>query len=258
MGRLAIVALLVGSVSAPASAQWVVHDAATTERNSVTAVVKEFLLDTQQRQHQRIRQMAERLSTFTDLRKYVTHGPPDWRRVNPRAPLYAAVMDHALTAGDTSGAAYLRLVHPVSTVDPSWAAGRRRGFTARMATVDAADAINVATTDTIGVVRATGQGREAAAIRSLEGYVVDPSSTQSATAILDKVNGAVLIGARQRQARIRLLTGVVEQLLVENKRARDTEAVASNMQVVTWRDAEAANDAFRAGTGDALRTWRQP
>jgi len=27
---------------------------------------------------------------------------------------------------------------------------------------------------------------------------------------------------------------------------------------VTWRDARAANDAFAAGTGDALRTWRQP
>jgi hypothetical protein len=31
-----------------------------------------------------------------------------------------------------------------------------------------------------------------------------------------------------------------------------------NMQLVTWRDAAAANEAFVAGTGDALRTWRQP
>jgi hypothetical protein len=30
------------------------------------------------------------------------------------------------------------------------------------------------------------------------------------------------------------------------------------MQVSTWRDAAAANHAFGAGTGDALRTWRQP
>ena len=87
--------------------------------------------------------------------------------------------------------------------------------------------------------------------------MIDPSAAQSATAVLDKVNGAVLIGTRQRQARIRLLGSVVEQLLVENKRARDTEA-ATNMQLATWRDAAAANDAFRAGTGDALRTWRQP
>jgi hypothetical protein len=31
-----------------------------------------------------------------------------------------------------------------------------------------------------------------------------------------------------------------------------------NMQLVSWRDSGAANVAFVAGTGDALRTWRQP
>jgi hypothetical protein len=28
--------------------------------------------------------------------------------------------------------------------------------------------------------------------------------------------------------------------------------------MVTWRDGQAANEAFVAGSGDALRTWRQP
>ena len=46
--------------------------------------------------------------------------------------------------------------------------------------------------------------------------------------------------------------------LVETKRARDTEAALLNMQLTTWRDGQAANHAFVAGTGDALRTWRQP
>ena len=76
--------------------------------------------------------------------------------------------------------------------------------------------------------------------------------------MLDKISGAVLIGARQRQARAQLLTGVVEQLLVEGKRARDTEAATMNMQLVAWRDRDAANVAFVAGSGDALRVWRQP
>ena len=258
MRRFTIVVLLIGSVSVPVSAQWVVFDAATTARNSITAVVKQYLLETQREQHERIRQMAERLSAFTDLRKYVVAVPPDWRRVNPRTPMYAAALDHALTVGDTTGAAYLGLVHSVSAVSQSWAPGRIEAFTTRLATVDVADAINVASADTIGTIRATGQSRESAAIDTLEAYVVDPSSTQSATAVLDKVNGAVLIGTRQRQARIRLLTGVVEQLLVENKRARDTEAATINMQVGTWREAATANHAFRAGASDALRNWRQP
>ena len=257
MNRLVIAALLVGSVSTPASAQWVVHDAATTARNSVTAVVKEYLLDTQRRQHDRIRQMAERLSTFTDLRKYMTPGSPDWRRVS-LPTRYIGTLEAALTTGDISGTSYLSVVQPLSAVSPTWARARLRAFTARLATIEVADAVNAAAVDTIGTARSTGQGRESAAISTLETHVIDPSAAQSATAVLDKVSGAVLIGTRQRQARIRLLGGVVEQLLVENKRARDTEAATSNMQLATWRDAAAANDAFRAGTGDALRTWRQP
>jgi hypothetical protein len=202
--------------------------------------------------------MAERLSAFTDLRKYITPEPPDWRRLNPRTPMYAAAVDYALTAGDTIGTAYMGLVQPVSAVSPSWAHSRINTFTTGLATVDVADAVNVAAADTVGTVRATGLERESTAISTLETYVVDPSSAHSAAAVLDKISGGVLIGARQRQARIRLLTGVVEELLVENKRARDTEAATINMQVATWREAATANHAFRAGASDALRTWRQP
>ena len=50
----------------------------------------------------------------------------------------------------------------------------------------------------------------------------------------------------------------VEQLLAKGKRQRDTEATTMNMQLVTWRDGRAVNDAMAVGTGDALRTWRQP
>jgi hypothetical protein len=55
-----------------------------------------------------------------------------------------------------------------------------------------------------------------------------------------------------------LLSHALEQLLSRSKRLRDTEAATINMQLTTWRDGHAANHAFVAGTGDALRTWRQP
>ena len=51
---------------------------------------------------------------------------------------------------------------------------------------------------------------------------------------------------------------LLAMLLVDSKRARDTEASTMNMQLVTWRDGRAANTAFASGAGDALRTWRQP
>ncbi len=97
-----------------------------------------------------------------------------------------------------------------------------------------------------------------AAIGDLERDVINPSNEHSTTAVLDKISGAALIGARQRQARLQLLAGLLEQLVVDSKRMRDAEVSAINMQLNTWRDQQAANEAFVAGSGDALRTWRQP
>ena len=76
--------------------------------------------------------------------------------------------------------------------------------------------------------------------------------------MLEKISAATLVGARQRQARAQFLTGIVELLLVDTKRARDADATAINMQLTTWRAAQSANAAFVAGSGDALRRWRQP
>ena len=85
------------------------------------------------------------------------------------------------------------------------------------------DAAAIAATNDTGQLRFNGRKQELPAIDALEAHVIDPSNDQSTTAVLDKMSGAVLIGARQRQARIQLLTGMVEQLLVDSKRARDTE-----------------------------------
>jgi hypothetical protein len=78
------------------------------------------------------------------------------------------------------------------------------------------------------------------------------------TAVLDKISAGELIARRQDMAGNQLLSHALEQLLARSKRERDTEAATINMQLVTWRDARVANEAFAAGTGDALRTWRQP
>jgi hypothetical protein len=76
--------------------------------------------------------------------------------------------------------------------------------------------------------------------------------------VLEKINGAALVADRQRQARLQFVSAIVEQLLIDTKRARDTEATALNMQLTAWRAGPPANRAFVSGTADALRTWRQP
>lgn len=255
-----LVGVLVFVVSGIASAQFVVYDAATTARNRVTAIVKEYLYQTQLQQRLKIGEMARRLSALTNLRKFSLDDVPRWR-THGGDFFYAQPYNDALIFGDPSGAAFVDLSQPLladprllDRLDPA----ARRRLEARLATVNLADAAAIAGTHGTGQLRWLGRKNELPAIDALERDVIDPSSEQSTTAVLDKISGAALIGARQRQARIQLLVGVVEQLLVDSKRARDTDSAALMMQMVTWRDGHAANKAFVAGSGDALRTWRQP
>ena len=96
---------------------------------------------------------------------------------------------------------------------------------------------------------ASTDGANCAAIDALEADVIDPSQDQSTTAVLDKLSGAALIGARQRQARAQLLAGVLEQLLVDSKRARDTRG----------RDAEHADRSSGATARPrTTRSWPAP
>jgi hypothetical protein len=257
---LAVAIVMTAVTGGHARAQIPVYDAAVTARNTATAIAQELLLRVQDEQHRKLRRMAQRLSLHTDLRKYVLDEPPRWRTHDFESFLYASPYHAALNYGDATGAAYQAVTLPVvasAALLDRLAPTARPWFTSRLATVDLTDALAISSTHASGLLRYTGR-RELQAIAALERHVVDPSNEQSATAVLDKISGASLIGARQRQARIQFLTGVLEQLLVESKRARDTDAAALDMQLTTWRDGHAANEAFMSGTGDALRTWRQP
>lgn len=252
-------AIVVGA-GGTASAQLVVYDAATTARNSITATLKEYLVELQREQHLKLRDMARRLSALTSLRKYLLEEVPRWR-THGGDYFYAQPYNDALIFGDPQGSAFTELTQRLLD-DPSLLdrldARTRRLIQSRLATVNAADAAAIAATNGTGQLRLLGRKKELPAINALEADVIDPSDEQSTAAVLDKVSGAVLIGARQRQARIQLLVGMVEQLLVDSKRARDTDTAALTMQMTTWRDGRAAAEAFVAGSGDALRTWRQP
>jgi hypothetical protein len=162
--------------------------------------------------------------------------------------------------GDPPGTAWELGTDPLETTASALLARlnatARRTIQPRLATVDFADAVGIGALNDTGQLRFNGR-RELAAINALEGDVLDPSADQSTTAVLDKLSGAGVIGARQRQARTQLLAGVLEQLLVDSKRARDSESATLNMQTQQWLNGQAANEAFVAGTGDALRTWRQ-
>jgi hypothetical protein len=257
---VAITLLVMGSSTA--AAQVAIFDPAVTFRNRVTAVLKEVLIALQREQHDELRRMARRL-TATSLRRYALDDAPKWRiHAFEDGGLFrfAGRYHAALNYGDPNGAGYLAVSQPVQAAQEALARltpGARQALTPRLATLDVADATAIEATHDTGRVRFNGR-RELAAIDALQTDVVDSSAEQSASAVLDKISGAVLIGARQRQARTQLLVGILEQLLVDSKRLRDTDTAAMNMQLVTWRDRGSASEAFVAGSTDALETWRQP
>ena len=239
-----------------------VHDPAVTLRNSVTAAIQELMVRLQGDQRERIERMARRITAFTTLDTYALAETPEWRIHDFWSDdvLFAHDYHAALNYGDRRGLAYGRLIEPLVAFDDEGvplSATAWPAFRARLATINASDAVTIAATNDAGLLRYNGR-RDQAAIEALQSQVIDPSIDESATAVLEKITGAELIAARQRQARTAFIADIVEQLVIDTKRARDTEATVLNMQLTTWRKAESANQAFVSGTGNALRTWRQP
>ena len=244
---------------------FVVTDPATTARNAVTAVLRSQIADTIVQQHDHLRRMARRLSAYTTLDKYAVQGAPRRRAhaPDPDTLPYGHGYVGALSYGDPTGAQFEYASRSRMSADgiiSGLPPAARESVERALATLDLADSTIIAGTHQAGMLRDVGS-REWEAIGELERHVTDPSPDQSATAVLDKISGAVLVETRQKQARLQLLTALVEQLLVDNKRARDTETAALNMQLGRLRafgDGEEGRAGFLRGAADHHRAWRQP
>jgi hypothetical protein len=255
-------ALMACLVTSPTSAQVAVTDPATTLQNTVTAAIKSRIVDTMTDQHSRLRRMAQRLSMFTDLHKYAISDPAPWRVHDLEGFLFIDGLNGALSFGDAQGSSYLalgRTTGPRIALPATLPIAARRLLASQFATIELSDAVATAAIHQTGQLRLTGRRQEQPAIAALERHVIDGSLEQSATAVLDKIAGATLIGARQRQARTQLLSATLEQLLVENKRTRDAEAATLAMQLArldasTWAD----ETRLLSGAAEPLRSWRQP
>ena len=267
--RVALVLLITAVITESWSSAFalVVIDPLTIARNAVTAALKSEIVEVLMEQQRRFRRMARRLSVFTDLGKYAVDDVPRWRVYRYQdSNLYANPYVEALNYGDPEGSAFDEVSRRRLSIERELA--RLRGespaaaaaIAAQLATLDLADSTIITGTHLNGRLRPHGK-TEMRAIDALEADVIDPSGAQSATAVLDKISAAALIGARQKQSRLQFLIALVEQLAVENKRSRDTEAAAMNMQLGRLRltaDWGEGGGGFLTGSGNALRTWRQP
>jgi hypothetical protein len=242
-------------------AQIVVTDRLTTARNAMVAALKTQIVDVARAQHERLRDMARRLGVGSLARYAVPEAPPSDADTSS-ALTYGESYRTALRYGDASGSAFeqwARTRQPAGDLLTDLSPEAREAIERGLATLDVTDSSLIVATHHVGAMRARG-GHELRAIDTLESDVIDPSDAQSATAVLDKISAASLLETQQKQARVQHLTSLVEQLTIDNKRARDTEAALLNMQLRRllhggWDEGQTG---MLDGAANDLRTWRQP
>src|SRR5206468_2068461 len=166
-----LLGLLIALVARTASGfVLVVTDAPVTLRNAITATVKEYLVNLQQEQRQKLERMARRLSAFARLDRFAVPDPPRWRTRRPDEFLFDGDYNAALIFGDAAGTAYANFVQPVLSAEEllnGRPAAARAALQARLATLNVADAAAIAATNDTGQLRLNGRKYELQAINAL-------------------------------------------------------------------------------------------
>lgn len=255
-GQIGVTAVVLVLATGLSSAwAFVVSDSAVTARNAITALLKNDVLETLAAQYQRLERMAARLSAHTNLDKFAAENAPTWHAYDTDPFL------QTLNHGESAHATFNEVARYRDAVDgqlDGLPREAREVLERHLATLDVADSTIIAAAEQIGRLRRIGR-EEQRAIEQLERDVVNPSHAHSTTAVLDKISGASLIEARQKQARLQYLSALVEQMLVDSKRARDAEAAALNMQLGRLLALDGAEEGgWLSGAAEDLRTWRQP
>jgi hypothetical protein len=255
--RAAVVLGLTVAVTSAAHAQVAVIDPANLAQTVLIAQRAQRHYEELLAQYRTIRRMAQGLGGLQLYRvppiSSTRHDPSRW--------LYGRPWIQGLNSGDAAGTAYWATAVPLqrpTSVPAGLTPAARRLLERQYATIEITDSVATMGGHQVGLMRGY-HGQLQRAVQELEGDVLNGLLRyHEMTAILDKVAAAELLGRRQDMAANQLLSHTLEQLLARSKRLRDTEASTMNMQLSTWRDGGAANQAMAAGAGDALRTWRQP
>ena len=248
---LVVVLVLVGLCPRSANAQWIVHDPANLAQAVTTfqQLVQQYALALQQ-----TRRLPVNLAA-----RYRVPGLP-WLSHGMAAD-YASPLLDALNRGDVGGAKYLQTVaalDPIRNVLAHVPADLQTRLGTAYATIELADRIARTAVHQAGVVRTNG-ATVLQTIQALEDDAVSGDDRfHSQAALLNKINGASVLGLRIAAETHQSLVGVVEQLVVSNKRQRDTEAKLMDAQLHQWRFGRAYGEDLVSRTAGALDGWRQP
>jgi hypothetical protein len=171
----------------------------------------------------------------------------------------AAPVLSALNLGDPLGNGYKQVVDPLDLpldVIARMPVVLQRRFMDNYATIQLADSVATMGIDHSGTVRTSGnvllqvlQSMESDAFSTLDSF-------HTQTALLNKINGAAILNLRVGEETNQFLSSAVEQLVVDNKRKRDTEARIMNATINQWRWGQAyGNDIFGRTAAD-IDNWR--
>ena len=191
-------------------------------------------------------------------KRYGVWSPP-WSIHDERA-LYAEPILNALNSGDPSGGRYRQVIDlldlPTDITSRMPAELQRRLGTA-YATIELADSVATRGVDEAGTIRANSE-RILEAIQAME---LDAASLKdefhTETALLNKINAASVLGLRLEAQTNQFLLDTLEQLLVDNKRKRDSEAKAINSTIHQWRYGPTYGASLFNRTATNLDSWRQ-
>jgi conjugal transfer/entry exclusion protein len=257
MFKRVLVSVLLLAAASPAHAQFTVFDPSNFAQTVLIAQRTQREYEELMAQYRTILRMAQRLGNLDPYRvpaiAATSHDLSRWQ--------YGRPWLRGMNSSDASGALYRETTLPLERPDVlpvRMTAAARRQLERQYATIEITDSVANMGGHQVGLMRGY-HGELQSAVQHLEDDVLNPLDRyHDMTAILDKVAAAELLGRRQDMAANQLLSHALEQLLARSKRLRDTEALMMNMQLTTWRDGRAANEALVSGAGDALRAWRQP
>ena len=255
--RMLTAIVILAACASPTQAQLVVVDPGNLAQAILIAERAWRHYEELQRQYRTILRMGEGLGNMEQYRTppvvLTRHDASRWE--------YGRPWIQGLNSGDATGDAYRATTLPVlrpSVMPVRLPPSARQALERQYATIEITDSVASMGGHQVALARGY-HARLQDAVQALESDVLNRLLRyHEMTAILDKIAAGELLGRRQDMLSNQLLSHALEQLLARSKRLRDTEAATMNMQLTTWRDGRAANEAFVAGTGHALNTWRQP
>lgn len=251
--RFLVITIIVFALSNAVGAQFVVHD----PLNYAQALARYAQMV---QQYRLFVAQARRLPDALASRYRVP--TPRWRTHDlGDTYAYARSILTALNRGDSSGTGYTTSVDPLTSladVLPLLPPDLQRRMTNAYGTIQLADSVARYAIDQTGRIRDNG-GAVLTAVLNMENDATSLSDDlHTQIAVLNKINGANVLGLRIGEMGNQLQMHVLEQLIVQNRRAREAEAQLMNARLFQVQHGSAYGQQLFSQTTRDLNDWRQP